>query len=185
MTGISHYGAYVPPTRLSLRALGGGQGGDGGPEKAVAWNDEDAITMAVAAGRNCLRGIERDGVDALIFASTSHVFREKQGAALIARALSLRRDVQTSDLGSSIRSGLSALRSALDSIRAGSSRRVLVIASDCRMAAPGTPMEAHLGDGAAALLISEEGVVAEIEDGYAIHDEIVDVWRSETDSFSH
>ena len=46
MIGISNYGAYVPPTRLSLRALAGSNGGDGGPEKAVAWNDEDAITMA-------------------------------------------------------------------------------------------------------------------------------------------
>jgi 3-hydroxy-3-methylglutaryl CoA synthase len=185
MIGISQYGAYVPPTRLALRALGGGSTEGGGPEKAVAWNDEDAITMAVAAGRNCLRGTDRQEIDGLIFASTSHAFSEKQGAALIARALSLRRDVQTTDLGSSTRSGLSALRAAFDAVRAGSCRQVLVIASDCRMAAPGTPMEAHLGDGAAALLIANEEILAEFEEGYAISDEIVDVWRSESDAFSH
>ncbi|MEE3327411.1 MAG: zinc ribbon domain-containing protein, partial [Myxococcota bacterium] len=172
-------------TRLALRALGGGPAKEGGPEKAVAWNDEDAITMAVAAGTHCLRGTDRQEVDALILASTSHSFKEKQGAAVIARALSLRRDVQTTDLGSSTRSGLSALRAALDAVGAGSASRVLVIASDCRMAAPGTPMEAHLGDGAAALLIAKEDVMAEFEEGYAISDEIVDVWRSESDAFSH
>ena len=185
MIGISQYGAYIPPTRLALRALGGGPAGEGGPEKAVAWNDEDAITMAVAAASHCLRGTDRDQVDALILASTSHSFKEKQGAALIARALSLRRDVQTTDLGSSTRSGLSALRAALDAVAAGSAKRVLVIASDCRMAAPGTPMEAHLGDGAAALLIANQDVLAEFEEGHAISDEIVDVWRSESDAFSH
>ena len=185
MIGISRSGVYIPPTRLGIKALGGGPGEDGGPEKAVAWSDEDTLTMAVAAGSECLRGTDRLQVDALILASTSHPFKEKQGAAIIARALSLRRDVQTTDLGSSTRSGLSAIRTALDAVKAGSASRVLVIASDCRMAAPGTSMEAHLGDGAAALLIGSEEVMAEFEEGYAIHDEIVDVWRSGSDSFSH
>ena len=42
MAGISAYGAYVPMLRLAL-------GKKGGPEKAVANWDEDAVTMAVAA----------------------------------------------------------------------------------------------------------------------------------------
>ena len=185
MIGISRYGAYIPPTRLGLRTLGGGPAEEGGPEKAVAWSDEDAITMGVAAGSHCLEGTDPLQVDAVLLASTSHAFKEKQGAAIIARALSLRRDVQTTDLGSSTRSGLSAIRTALDTVKAGSASRVLVIASDCRMAAPGTPLEAHLGDGAAALLIAREDVLAEFEAGYAITDEIVDIWRSESDPFSH
>jgi len=45
--GICRYGAYVPPTRLPIGAIGGGESPDGGPEKAVAWNDEDTITLAV------------------------------------------------------------------------------------------------------------------------------------------
>ena len=45
--GIVSYGAYVPPTRLALAAIAGRPGKEGGPEKAVAWNDEDAVTMAV------------------------------------------------------------------------------------------------------------------------------------------
>ena len=99
MIGISRSGVYIPPTRLGIKALGGGPVEDGGPEKAVAWSDEDTLTMAVAAGSECLRGTDRLQVDALILASTSHPFKEKQGAAIIARALSLRRDVQTTDAG--------------------------------------------------------------------------------------
>ena len=93
--GIVSYGAYVPPTRLPLGTLGGRAAKEGGPEKAVAWNDEDAVTMAVAAAVNCLRGFDRNSVDGVFFASTSYPFREKQGAALLAKALDLRRDVRS------------------------------------------------------------------------------------------
>ena len=183
--GITHYGAYVPATRLSLSALNGRSPKPGGPEKAVAWNDEDAITLGVAAARNCLRDADRDEVDGIIFASTTHPFQEKQAAALAARALDLRRDVQSTDLGGSLRAGTSALRIACDAVRAGTNRNVLVIASDCRMAAPGSPMEANLGDGAAAFLVGDRNVIACLEGSHAISDEIVDVWRSGGDAFSH
>ena len=93
MPGIVSYGAYIPPTRLGFSVIGGRPPKDGGPERAVAWNDEDAVTMAVAAAANALRGFDRGGVDALFFASTTYAFKEKQGAALIAKALDLRRDV--------------------------------------------------------------------------------------------
>ena len=144
MVGITSYGAYIPMLRLPLAAIGGGKGG--GPEKAVAGWDEDSVTMAVAAAVDCLHGIDRRSVDAVFFASTSYPFQEKQGAALVAKALDLRRDVQTADVGGSLRAGTNALRAAFDAVGAGSRRQVLVVVGDTRMAAPRTPMEANLGD---------------------------------------
>jgi len=185
MAGIASYGAYVPPTRLPLSAIGGRPAKEGGPEKAVAWNDEDAVTMAVSAALNCLRGLDRSKIDGVIFASTSYPFQEKQGAALIAKALDLGRDVRTADQSGSLRAGTTALRAALDAVRAGSSKNVLVVASDCRMAAPGSPLEANLGDGAAAFLVSAENPIATIDGGHAVADEIVDVWRTRQDTFVH
>jgi 3-hydroxy-3-methylglutaryl CoA synthase len=186
VAGIVSYGAYVPPTRLALALLGGGRAApEGGPEKAVVWNDEDAVTMAVAAGAACLRGLDRSAVDAVLFASTTHPFREKQGAALVARALDLPREVRTADYAGSLRAGLQALRGALDAAAAGSARRVLVLASECRTAAPGSALEANLGDGAAAFLVGEEDAIAEFEAAQAVADEIVDVWRAEGDRFVH
>ncbi len=185
MAGIASYGAYVPPTRLPLSALGGRPAKEGGPEKAVAWNDEDAVTMAVSAAVNCLRGFDRTRVDGVVFASTSYAFQEKQGAALLAKALDLPRDVRTSDQSGSLRAGTAALRAAIDSVRAGSTRNVLVVASDCRMAAPGSPLEANLGDGAVAFLVSDENVVLEFDGAHAVADEIVDLWRTRQDTFVH
>ena len=112
MTGIVSYGAYVPPTRLAFATLGGRPAQDGGPEKAVAWNDEDAVTMAVTAAVNCLRGFDREQVDAVMFACTTYPFGEKQGAALLARALDLPRAVRSADFSGSLRAGTNALRAA-------------------------------------------------------------------------
>jgi 3-hydroxy-3-methylglutaryl CoA synthase len=183
--GIVSYGAYVPPTRLALGALGGRPAREGGPERAVAWNDEDAVTMAVAAAVHCLRGFDRDSVDALLFASTTHPFREKQGAALLAKALDLRRDVRTADLSGSLRAGLDALRAGADAVAAGSARRVLVVASDARLGAPGSALERTGGDGAAAFLLGASDAVATFEAFHGVAEEIVDLWRGEGDRFVH
>jgi 3-hydroxy-3-methylglutaryl CoA synthase len=185
MIGITSYGAYVPRTRLPLALLSGRPAKEGGPEKAVAWNDEDCVTMAVAAGVHCLSGFERAQVDALYFASTTWAFGEKQAAALCARALDLRRDAQTADFSGSLRAGTTALRAAFDAVRAGSARCVLVLASDARLAAPGSALEAGLGDGAAAFLVADGDAIATLEASHAVADEIVDVWRSQGDPFVH
>jgi 3-hydroxy-3-methylglutaryl CoA synthase len=187
VAGIVSYGAYVPPTRLGFGVMSGrpAKGDEQVPERAVAWADEDAITMAVAAGANALRGFDRGGVDALLFASTSHPFREKQSAALIAKALDLRRDVATADVAGSLRAGAGALRAAFDAVAAGSARRVLVLASDVRPAAPGSALERAFGDGAVAFLIGDTDPIAVLEATHAVADEIVDVWRGEGDRFVH
>jgi 3-hydroxy-3-methylglutaryl CoA synthase len=185
MPGIVSFGAYLPPTRLGFAVIGGRPPKEGGPERTVAWNDEDAVTMAVAAGANALRGFDRAGVDALFFASTTYPFKEKQGAALIAKALDLRRDARTTDVSGSLRAGTDALQAAFDAVAAGSARRALVVASDCRLGAPGSAQEQAFGDGAAAFLIGASDAVAQLEGAHAFADEIVDVWRSEGDPFVH
>src|SRR5438128_7159221 len=185
MLGITSYGAYVPMLRLPLAAIGGGGAKPGGPEKAVANWDEDSVTMAVAAAVDCLRGIDRSRVDGVLFASTSYPFKEKQAAAIVARALDLRRDVLTADVGDSLRAGTTALRAAVDAVKAGSAQRLLVVASETRMAAPRSAMEANLGDGAAAFLIGADEVAVGIRAGHAVADEIIDVWRTEGDPFVH
>jgi len=178
MVGITSYGAYVPMLRLPL-------GKPGGPEKAVANWDEDAVTMAVAAAVDCLKGVDRASVDGVVFASTSYPFKEKQGAAIVARALDLRRDVMTADLGDSLRAGTTALRTAVDAVKAGSATRVLVVVGETRMAAPRTAMESQIGDGAAAFLVGDADVAVGVTAAHAVSDEIIDVWRTEGDPFVH
>jgi len=185
MVGIRSQAAYVPMLRLSLAAIAGGgrKSGTGSGERAVAYYDEDAVTMGVAAATSCLEGFDRALVDGVIFASTSYPYKEKQAASIIAKALDLRRDVMTADLTDSLRAGSSALRAACDSVKAGSARNVLVIASDMRLAPPRSALEKNLGDGAAAFLISDTEVCATIDHHHVVSDEIIDVWRLDQQPF--
>ncbi len=185
MIGLLSYGAYIPRTRLPLSAIGGLPAKDGGPEKAVAWNDEDAITLGVTAAIHCLRGFDRSKVDLLIFASTTLPFQEKQASALVARVLDLPRAVQTSDQTGTTRAGTIALRAAFDAIKAGSARCALVIASDVRLAAPNSGLEANFGDGAAAFLVGDGDAIATLDDFAAVSDEVTDVWRPASQEYVH
>ena len=179
MVGIKAFGAYVPRHRLTAETAGWNVRG----ERAVANFDEDSVTMAVAAGENCLANVDRSAVDGVIFASTTAPYWEKQSASTVAAALDLRRDIFSHDAGGALRCGTSALQMAADAVASGRAENVLVVAADSRMAYPRSPLEPFLGDGAAALLVSADGVLAEIEGSHFISDHMLDVWRSGRDAF--
>lgn len=177
--GISSYGAYVP-----LHRLGPGTNGWTSPtEKAVASFDEDSITMAVAAAINCLDGFARQDVEALYFASTTSPYKEKMNATTVSVGADLRPDISTVDFSGSLRAGTIALKAAIDAVKAGSAKQVLVVASDLRVPQPGSEFESIFGDGAAAFLIGNSKVLVEIKDSYSISHEMLDVWRAEGDAF--
>ena len=183
MVSIKSYGAYIPFHRLKREEIG--RAWEAGPlrgEKAVANFDEDSITMAVEAGQDCLKGIERDSIDALYFASTTAPYKEKQSAAIVAAALDLRRNIFTTDFANSLRAGTNAIRAAVDAVKAGSARKVMVVAADCRLGAPGSEFEQVFGDGAVALIISDAGSTI-IEGSYTHTDEIIDIWRADGQNF--
>ncbi len=174
MVGITSWGAYIPLWRLSRSAITRGLKG----ERAIAGHDEDSITMAVGASMDCLKGADRQAIDGLFFASTTSPYSEKLCAALVATAVDLRRDIVTADFSNSLRAGSIALEAAVDSVKAGSAKQILVVASDCRMGTPGSVWEANCGDGAVAFLIGCENVIAEIDAYHSVCDEMLDVWRT-------
>ena len=152
-------------------------------ERSVANFDEDSVSMAVAAGLDCLSGRDRQDIDGLLFATTTPPYAEKGCASIIATALDLRRDIFTADITDVLRSGATALKQALDSVAAGSAGQVLVIASDNRQGAPKGEAERNSGDGAAAFIVARDGVIAEHEGSFSLSENMMDVWRSAGDQF--
>jgi hydroxymethylglutaryl-CoA synthase len=184
MIGITSYGAYIPWHRMNRQKFAKAWGGFAIPgERALAYYDEDSVTMAVEAAIDCLSGVDPSTVDSLLFASTTSPYKEKLCSATMALALHLRRDIQTSDVTGSLRSGATALGFALDAVKAGRAGNVLVTASDTRMAPPSGTNEQVLGDSAGAILVGKHNVIAEILDSYSISDELAATWRSEDDTF--
>ncbi|MEK8035178.1 MAG: 3-hydroxy-3-methylglutaryl CoA synthase, partial [candidate division NC10 bacterium] len=151
--GIVSAAAYIPRYRLGGKTLQAVWGSGGSGERAVANYDEDSLTMAVEASLDALAGRDASTVGACFLASTTAPYLEKSSATLLATATDLGPEVLTADLGGSLRCGTTALRLALDMVRAGSVSQALVAASDMRPVAPGSPEEVLLGDGAAAFLV--------------------------------
>ncbi len=179
MPGIIAHGAYVPRFRLGAETVGW----PGSQERAVANFDEDSVTMAVAAGLDCLRGRDRQAVDALFFASSTVPYAEKQGAAIISAALDLRRDIFAADITDVLRAGTTALRSALDAVAAGSARQALVVVADSRQGPPRSETERNSGDGAAAFLVGQDEIIAEFAGSHTLTENMLDNWRSSGDPF--
>jgi len=189
MAGITSYGAYVPLYRINrmtiYSALGWLNPASLLPgEKAVANYDEDSLTMAVASAMDCLSGLEREKIDGLFYATTTTPYKERQNAGIIATALDLPPEIRTSDFTTSIKSGTGALISAYDAVASGSAKNVVVCASDCRLGKPGGYQEEIYGDGAAALLLGDSGVIASVEGTYSISYDFVDNWRSDVDRYN-
>jgi 3-hydroxy-3-methylglutaryl CoA synthase len=184
MEGIVSFGAYVPFHRLPRKVIGEAWGSAGGRgERSVANYDEDTITMAVAAGIDCLEGLDPKLVDALFLATTSAPYKERQNSNIIAAALDIGHEVRTADFGNSLRSGTIALLSALDAVKAGTLSHPLVTAGDMRMGAADGENEQNFGDGAAAIRLGREKVIAELEGDYCLSLDFPDKWRAQEDIF--
>lgn len=178
-SGIVSFGAYIPRRRLSRAAIAEAHAwalpslkGLGKGEKSFCNWDEDVITMAVEAGRDCLRG-QTATVSALDLASTTAPYADLQNSVLVGAALDLGRSYASADFGGSTRAGLSAL---IKGCASGDQR--LVIASEKRGAKPGSTQEMTYGSGAGALLLgSGENVIARFLGAEAVSAPFVDHFR--------
>lgn len=184
--GIISYGVHIPKYRLSRKTLSAAMGwlrpGAAPGEKAIANHDEDSITMAWAAGVDCLDKSDRSKIDGLYFATSSAPYRERGSAVIIAGALGLRSDIRTADFTDSLKAGTTALLSASDFIAQGDGT-ILLCAADCRLGKPGSALEVSIGDGAAALLLGSDNVIAGIEGSYNLAYDFPDYRRTESDIF--
>jgi len=198
MAGISAHGAYVPRLRLARSAIAAAHQwsdpsfkGKGKGERAIANWDEDAITMAVEAARDCLAHGAAPGpeasasLDALYLASTTLPFADRQNAGIVATALSLDGQRRTLDITSSQRAGTTALLEALQAVAGPYSSQALVVSADKRQAKAASAGELAYGDGAAALLVEEgEGMLTFLA-GVTETADFVDHFRGAGEAFDY
>jgi len=183
MVGITAFGAYIPFNRLERRRLAEAFGEPALPgEKAVANYDEDSVTMAVEAARDCLNGIKPADLKGIYFATTTPPYLEKQSSTTITAALDAPETARTADFTSTLRAGSTALLSAVDSVKAGA-ENALVTVADCRLGAARGQFEQLFGDGAAAFVIGRENVLAEIENSTTVAGDVLTQWRDTGDRY--
>ncbi len=191
MVGIVAYGAYVPWLRLQraavyqanawfapgLKSLAKG-------ERALANWDEDTITMAVEAARDCLGSRDRNSVAALALASTSAPYADRQNAGIVKEALNLSDCVGSVDYGGSQKAGTGALLQTLLTV-AGGAGQSLCVAAEKHRAAPASDAELNDGHGAAAFLIGTERPIARFIGAHTMSVDFVDHFREVQSSFDY
>ena len=182
MAGILAAAASIPRYRLPRQVIAAEWGGmPGHGEKAVANHDEDSLTLAV----NASLAIKDAGrADAVVFATTSSPWAEKQGAATIATVLDLPATARTMDVTQTLRAGTSAVLTALDAIASGSATCMLVAAADCRLGEPESAAEQSFGDAGAALLVGASPGIAEIVATHTMADDFLGSWRTRSQEFA-
>ncbi|MEZ5247325.1 MAG: OB-fold domain-containing protein [Acidimicrobiales bacterium] len=176
MRGIIASGAYIPHRRLDraeITALFGKGGGKG--TRAVAGHDEDTTTMGAEAARIALCTAGDVAIDSIWFSTSTPAYLEKTNATAIHAALRLEPSVGALDMGGALRSGIGALRTALQG-----GGTTLVISADIRDGMATSADEASGGDGAAALIIGDDSagpVIAEYVGAGIATDEFLERWR--------
>jgi len=190
MVGITSYGAYIPRYRLPRLNIYMSMGwfnpvtmSVAQGEKAVANYDQDSLTMAVEASINCLKDFDRSKIDKVLLASTTLPYKERQNTAIIATALNLRKDVRSVDVTDGLKAGTTALLEAVDSVKSGSASNALVGAADCRIGKLASMQEMFFGDGAAAVTVGSENVIAEVKGSFSLTYDFADHYRDENAKF--
>ena len=193
MVGITAYGAYIPKRRLSRMAviqsmawLAPGLMTAAAGERSMCNWDEDAMTMAVAAARDCVTGMDRSAINASYLASTSLPFKERQNSGILTTALNLPEEgLVTADFTASLKSGTTALLTAIDAVRGEGKDNVLVTASDARETKSAWFFEMWYGDGAASLLLGKDNVIAEFKGAHSVSCDFVPSFRGAKMQFDY
>jgi 3-hydroxy-3-methylglutaryl CoA synthase len=191
MVGITAYGGYVPRLRLQRAAIveangwfNSGLKAYGRGERAICNWDEDALTMAVEAGRDCLAGERPNDLKAVFLASTTLPFQDRQCASVLTTALSFGQNLLTLDVTASQRAGTSGLITALQTMK-GLGGHGLYVAAEHRRTKAASVFEMTAGDGAAALMLGSENVIAEYVDSHQAAVDFVDRYRGQNEAFDY
>jgi len=189
MIGISAYSVYIPRARLSKKAIAEANSWFDASlnslakgERAICNWDEDTITMAVEAARNCLASRKAPSIKSLYLASTTFPFTDRQNSVVVGEALNLESSIRTMDIGASQRAATSSLVSLLES---GTEGDALLVSSEHRRSKAGSRSEMLWGDAAGALLLSHKNVIAECVAIETLSVDFVDHYRGEKSDFDY
>jgi len=187
--GIAGFGAYVPPLRMSRGEvaathawLNPGLKSNAESERSVANWDEDAITLAVDAARDCLDNVDRSEIRGVYLGTTTAPFADRLNSGLVAGALGLDEAVVAQDTTGSLRAGTTALVAACAAAR---EETVLCVAADRRAAPAATVQEMVTGHGGAAVLIAAQAGVARLLGHVSYTVDLVGHFRSAGQEFDY
>jgi hydroxymethylglutaryl-CoA synthase len=193
MVGIVGYGAYVPRYRIKAEVIAKQWGADPEAitrglqlfEKTVPGQDEDTITISVAAARSALKRAQIDPqeIGAVYIGSESHPYAVKPSATILIDALGIGPHVHVASYEFACKAGTEAMYVAYSHVKAGEMKYALGIGADTSQGAPGDALEYSASAGGAAFIMGSERVVAEILYTDSYTSDTPDFWRREGEDY--
>jgi hydroxymethylglutaryl-CoA synthase len=190
VVGIDQLAVYVPRYVLDLGALARARSvppekisiGLGAHEMAVAPPWEDTVTLAANAGERLFaQGLTRpEEIGLLLVATETAVDHAKPASIFVHELLGLPANCRTFELKHACYSGTAGVMIAADWLRSPASRgrKALVIAADIARYDVGSSAEFTQGAGAAAVLLSREPRLLELEPQSGVFaSNVYDFWR--------
>jgi len=166
--GISGYAAYIPKLRIKKEEYAkawGSFAAAGVAEKSVMGFDEDVLTSAAKVSKRALESVPMppEKVSGFALASTAAPYVEKLLSGTVIVSVGIPGTAFCTDHTSSTRAGTEAMISALEHMMANSSNRAVVACADAPTASMWDSLEHPMGAGAAAFVLSNEDLIAEVE----------------------
>lgn len=166
MSYIKSYGAAFPFYRIDDTTLH--PKGRKNTSRTICYTDEDIITLAYEASKECLTS-NTETIDALFFATSTPVFHNRYHASFLADLLGIPVSIYCLDFINTTKSGTDALLLANDLVYAGKHKNILVVASDVDFPGIGEEIFSNTGHASCALLISSQNGFAEIKNTFVIN----------------
>jgi hydroxymethylglutaryl-CoA synthase len=189
MVGIVGYGSYLPRYRIKVEVIAKQWGSDPEAikrglllnEKTVPGQDEDTITISVAAARDAVKraNINPQDIGAVYIGSESHPYAVKPSGATLIDALGIGPDVHVASYEFACKAGSEAMYVAYSLVKSGEMKYAMGIGADTSQGAPGDALEYSASAGGAAFIMGKEKVAAEILFTHSYTSDTPDFWRRE------
>jgi hydroxymethylglutaryl-CoA synthase len=189
MVGIVGYGSYTPTYHIKSRTIAMQWGSDPDAierglllkEKTVPGQDEDTITIAVAAAKNAVAraGIDPQKIGAVYIGSESHPYAVKPSGTVLIDALGIGPHVHVADMEFACKAGSEAMFVAYSHVKSGNMEYAMGIGADTSQGAPGDALEYSASAGGSAFIFGRDNVAADLLHTHSFTSDTADFWRRE------
>lgn len=193
MVGISSYGTSIPIRRIKAEEIAQQWGKDPEgikkglniEEKTVRHHDEDSATLAVEAAREAMEtnSMNPNDIEAIYVGSESPPYAVKPTAGIIAEAINATPNLTGADLEFACKAGTAGIQALMGMIKSKQIKKGIAIGTDTSQSSPNNALEYTAGCGAGALILDNEGEIAEIKETTSYTTDTPDFWRREAEEF--
>lgn len=189
MAGIIGYGTYVPKYRVKLSEIAAMWQKDPAEivtglkvmEKSVPALDEDAVTLAIEAGKRALTmaGIHPTAVESVYFGSESHPYVVNPSSSIVAEYLGIGNNYFAADLEFACKAATAGMQATVGLINSKQTQYGLVIGSDTAQGKPHDALEYTAASAGCAYILGnkESEIVANVLTMSSFTSDTPDFWR--------